>query len=289
MSRLLTIVAIATVCALAAGASRANLEPEALAVGQVRDPTWLPDGQALRVASMGQRQLLASAYWLKTVQYMGDVGLGGGDWRALYPLADITTDLDPRFGYVYQVAGSNLAGLAHRYDEADRILLKGMQNVPDRWSLPWTHAVNKFLYQRDFATAAEYARRAAEIGKRPHLALLAANLSLVADDDSEYAAAEAVLDVAIAQAAVPELRAELEQRRVKVRTFQALSRVERALAELQRRTGRRPMLLLDLLAAGVLPEIPLDPSGGTLAYDPLTGKVRSTVLGERAPLQVTHE
>jgi tetratricopeptide (TPR) repeat protein len=286
MSRLPAILAAAALAAVLAGTTRARLEPEALEVGRVRDPTWLPDGGVVRVASMGQRQLLAAAYWLKTVQYMGEMALTRGDWRALYPLADITTDLDPRFAYAYQVAGSNLAGLANRHDEADRILQKGMRNVPDRWSLPWTYAVNKFLYQRDFATAAEYARRAAVVGKKPHLALLAANLSLVADDDSEYAAAETVLRDAIAMAATDDLRSELEQRLVKVRTYEALSVVERAVAEFERRSGRRPAALLELVSSGLLPELPADPSGGTLFYDPLTGKVRSTVLGERAPLQV---
>jgi tetratricopeptide (TPR) repeat protein len=286
MPRLLAISIAAFVAAAVAATARARLEPEALQVGRVRDPAWLPDSRAVKLAAMGQRQLLAEAYWLRTVQYMGEMTLTGGDWRALHPLADLTTDLDPRFAYAYQIAGSNLAGLAHRYDEAERILLKGMRNVPDRWTLPWTHAVNKFLFERDFATAAEYARRAAEVGRRPHLALLAANLSLVTDDTSEYAAAEAVLTTAIAQADTPELRMQLGERLVRVRTFEALSRVERAAEEFGRRYGRRPVLLDELVAQGLLAEIPKDPSGGIIVYDPAKGEVRSTVLGARVPTRV---
>jgi len=265
-------------------AARLPLEPQASEIGRVRDPAWLPDGRAVRLVAMGQRQLLAEAYWLKTVQYMGEMALNGGDWSALYPLADLTTELDPRFGYAYQVAGSNLAGLAHRHTEADRILRKGMVNVPERWTLPWTYAVNKFLYERDFATAAEYARRAAEIGKRPHLALLAANLSLVTDDDSEYAAAVEILTSAIAQADRPALRAQLEERLMKVRTFEALSVVERAVSEFEKRFGRRPVVLEELVGHGILAEIPRDPSGGTIVYDLLEKRVRSTVLGPRVPI-----
>lgn len=283
--RAITLCAAAALAAVVAGTARLRLEPEALAVGRVRDPAWLPDGRVVRVASLGQRQLLSDLYWLKTVQYMGEMSLSGGDWRALHPLADITTDLDPRHGYAYQVAGSNLGGLAHRYDEADRILLKGMGNIPGRWSLPWTMAVNKFLYQRDFASAAEYARRAAEVGKRPHLALLAANLSLVTDDDAEYAAAEAFLLESIPLAAGDDaVRQQLEERLVKVRTFAVLSRVERAIAAYRTRLGRPPFLLVDLVAQGDLPALPSDPSGGTLLYDAATGKVRSSILGPRAPL-----
>lgn len=284
MSRLAPLLAAAVLAALVAAGARSKLEPAALDVGRVRDPAWLPDGRAVRVVSLGQQQLLATAYWLKAVQYMGEMALLGGDWRALFPLADITTELDPRFGYAYQVAGSNLAGLAHRYEEADRILEKGMRNVPDRWSLPWTYAVNKFLYQRDFSTAAAYARRAAEVGKRPHLALLAANLSLVADEDGEYAASEVVLADAIALADTDALREQLEERRVKVRAYAVLSRVERAVAEFERRFGRRPLGLTEVVAHGLLPELPGDPAGGAVVYDVATGTVRSTVLGPRAPL-----
>jgi tetratricopeptide (TPR) repeat protein len=235
---------------------------------------------------MGQHQLVAEAYWLKPVQYMGEMALTRGDWRALYPLAHLTTELDPRFGYAYQVAGSNLAGLAHRYDEADLILQKGMRNVPNRWSLPWTYAVNKFLYERDYATAAEYARRAAEIGRRPHLALLAANLSLVTDAASEYATAEAVLVSAIAQTETAELRGELEERLVRVRTFEVLSRVERAVGEFQRRFGRRPLVLEELVLHGLLANTPADPAGGDVVYDFHSGEVRSTVLGPRLPTRI---
>jgi len=288
MSRLPIIAVTALLAASVAASARARLEPEALAVGRVRDPAWLPDGRAVRLASMGQRQLLASIYWLKTVQYMGEMSLSGGDWRALLPLAEITTDLDPRFGYAYQVVGSNLAGLAHRYGDADRILQKGMRSVPDRWGLPWTYAVNKFLYERDFGSAAEYARRAAEVGKRPHLALLAANLSLVTDDEGEYAASEAILGDAIAQADTRALREQLEARLVKVRTYAVLSRVERAVAELERRLGRRPFALDEVVAHGLLPQIPADPAGGNIVYDLATGQVRSTVLGPRAPLGAEH-
>lgn len=277
---------LAFASAALAFAARARLEPEALQVGRVRDPAWLPEGEAVRVASMGQRLLLADVYWLKTVQYMGEMSLTQGDWRALLPLVDVVTDLDPRFGWAYQVAGSNLAGLAHRYGEADRILEKGMRNVPDRWSLPWVYAVNKFLYERDFATAAVYARRAAEVGRRPHLALLAASLSLVADADQEYAASEAILEEWAPKAETPELREELRQRLVKVRTYAALSRVERAIAVYRARFVRTPVTLEELLWQGLLPALPEDPSGGTFLYDLATGRVRSSVLGVRDPQSV---
>ncbi len=281
---------VAALAVLAGGtaAGRLALEPEASRIGRIRDPSWLPDGKLVRLVSLGQHLTLSDLYWLKCVFYVGEGVLDPyRGWAALYPLAEIVTDLDPRYGYAYQVAGSNLSGLAHRYEESDRLLLKGMRNVPDRWSLPFVYAVNKFLYEGDYAEAARYARRAAEVGHRPHLALLAANLSLVTDDEHEYRVAAEFLRESIAQADSDELRRELEQRLVKVTTYEVLSRVEKTVAAFRERHVRLPLALSELVADGELAEIPRDPSGGILLYDPSTGAVRSSVLGARSPVRVT--
>lgn len=281
------LLALALLALLATAAARTSLAPEASARGIIRNPAWLPSGQALRAAAFGQRLLLADYYWLQAVQYVGETMLAKAQrWEALAPLLEIVTDLDPRYGYAYQMGGSNLAGLAQRYDEADRILQKGMKALPERWSLPFVYATNKFLYQQEYAEAAEYARRAAAIGKRPHLALLAANLSALADTDDEYRAALAFLDQMLEQSDTPELRQELLQRRVKIETYQALSALEKAVAAFRAERGRLPARLGELVP-GHLGALPDDPAGGRLLYDPATGAVRSSVLGPRAPLRIT--
>ena len=272
--------------AAAAATSRLALEAEAGEVGRVRNPAWLPNGRQLRAVSLGQRLLLADFYWLKLVQYVGETVMARENrWEALYPLAEVVTDLDPRYGYAYQVAGSNLSGLAHRHQEADRILEKGMRNVPGRWSLPFILSVNKFLYEGDYAAAAFYARRAAEVGRRPHLALLAANLALVTDEEGEYRTAAEFLRESISQADTPELREELKQRLTKVETYQAISAVERAVRSFRERYVRRPISVDELVQRGFLAAPPRDPSGGRILYDPVAGEARSTELGPRRPVQ----
>lgn len=271
--------------AAAMATARLSLEREASDVGRVRNPAWLPNGRQLRAVSLGQRLLLSDFYWLKLVQYMGETIIARESrWEAVYPLADIVTDLDPRYGYAYQVAGSNLSGLAGRYAEADRILEKGLRNVPERWSLPFVLAVNKFLYEGDFAGGAAYARRAAEIGKRPHLALLAANLALVTDQDGEYRTAIEFLRESLRQAETPGLRAELEARITKVQTYATISVVERAVRAFRERNFRRPVSVEELVYQGYLAKVPRDPAGGRIVYDVAEDEVRSTVLGPRRPI-----
>jgi hypothetical protein len=288
--RRLAVLAWLALAAAATAVARSSLEPEATALGRIRDPAWVPSGRVVRLASFGQRLLLADVYWLKTVAYVGEWAMQPErGMSALLPLADLVTDLDPRFGYAYQVAGSNLSGLGRLVPESNRILEKGMRNVPGRWSLPFLYAFNKFFYEGDFATAARFARRAADVGKRPHLALLAANLSLVANRDDEYLAALQILEVSLQQAETPELRAQLRGRIVKVKTYQALSLVERAVAAFRERNVRRPIVVEELTRGGFLQAVPADPSGGVIILDPTTGEVRSSVVGPRRPVRVTDE
>jgi hypothetical protein len=285
--RPLPIAAALALAALVTAGARVQLEPEAQRIGRLRDPSWLPSGKAVRAVSFGQRLALADLYWLRTVMYIGEGMLAPQrGWDGLYPLGDIVTDLDPRFGYAYQVVGSNLTGIANRVEESDRLLQKGMRNVPDRWMLPFLYAFNKFFYEDDYATAAQYARRAAEVGNRPHLALLAANLSLNANTEEEYRSAIAFLEISRQQASSPEELAQLDQRLVKVLTYRELSRCEQAIATYRARTGHLPLTLLELVLGGLLPALPSDPSGGEIAYNPATGEVRSTALGPRQPLRV---
>lgn len=280
--------ALIVLSAAGVAVTRPMLEPEAKALGRVRDPAWLPSGRLLRTASFGQRLVLADLYWLRTVMYVGEATLlPQRGWAALHPLGNIVTDLDPRYAYAYQVVGSNLSGLAHDVAASDRILEKGMQNVPDRWSLPFLYAFNKFFYEGDFATAAAYARRAAEVGRRPHLALLAANLFLAVDSEEHYRSALSFLELTLQQTDQPELREQLEERILKVRVYAALSTLERAVRTFQERNQRRPLSLDELVWAGFLPRLPAHPPGGTFEYDAWNGTVRSSTFGPRQPLKVT--
>jgi len=158
--------------------------------------------------------------------------------------------------------------------------------VPDRWSLPFVYGVNKFLYERQYDVAAVYIRKAAELGHKPHLALLAANLSLLADEDAEYQVTATFLRESIAQADQPELKEDLQQRLVKVETYSLLSRLEHAIAAFLKQQGRPPTSLRELALGSPQPEPLRDPAGGEIVYDPKTGEVRSSVLGPRHPLRV---
>jgi tetratricopeptide (TPR) repeat protein len=280
----LWIAALAGLLALATSGARGTLGAEAALVGRVRDPSWLPDGKALRLASFGNRLLVSDLYWLQTVQYIGE-GFENPDrgWEALRPLVEIVTDLDPRHGYAYYMTALCLADPARRYGDAYAVLDKGMKALPDRYSLPLLYGQVKFIYEKDLKGAGEYIRRAAVVGKRPYLALLAGTLAMNLDEAEEYRVAAAFIEETIPQAQEPHVRKELEERLVRVRTYETLSRTEKAIARYREAKRRLPATLRELVAEGFLPALPEDPSGGQIRYSPIDGKVESTVLGPRKP------
>jgi hypothetical protein len=283
-SRLRFLLALAALAATVGG-TRVALEPAAAAVSPLRDPAFLPDGKVLRAVSLGQRGLLADYYWLALVQYIGDSELARiKRWDAWYPMADLVTDLDPRFGYVYSEIGSLLSGVAGRLDESSRLLEKGLAGAPTRWQIPWNLGFNKLFYERDLEAAARYFRLAGEVGKRPHLFHLAAGILMQDQRAERYDLAIQVLEDALRQTDIPAYRLDLTDRLVRARTYRVLAQVEQAAAQYKAVHGVVPVLVEQLVSEGFLRELPADPAGGRIELDPLTGSARSSILGERQPV-----
>jgi hypothetical protein len=149
--RTLRIVQATTFASLALGTW---LLARNLDTGRLRpyDVGIVPKASTLRWLSLGHPTLAANLLWLKAVQYIGDPRANERGWDKLYPLADVVTDLDPRHGYAYQVAGTLLSTFGH-VPESSAILEKGTRALPDRYILPYLRAFNAFYYDDDWTTA----------------------------------------------------------------------------------------------------------------------------------------
>src|SRR5437868_15091714 len=64
---------------------------------------YLPSGKTVKRLSLGYSSLMADIYWTRAVQYFGSRHLAhSGHYDLLYPLLDITTDLDPQLIVAYE-------------------------------------------------------------------------------------------------------------------------------------------------------------------------------------------
>lgn len=246
-----------------------------LDTGRLRpyDVGIVPTASTLRWVSLGHPTLAANLLWLQAVQYIGEVRSSERGWDKLYPLVDTITDLDPRHGYAYQVAGT-LLGAFDRVPESNAILEKGARTLPDRYILPLLRAYNALLEEDDMETAGRFAEMAARAKGAPdhirHYALAFYVKGQRAD------AAVAFLQQSLAETRDPETRKAVEGQLQQAILERNAARVEEAIRSWRGRYVGGPLSLGQLVEEGLLDAIPPDPFGGELHLDD-DGRVRSTV------------
>jgi tetratricopeptide (TPR) repeat protein len=237
------------------------------------DLEFLPRSSTVRWLSFGHPTLAANLYWLQAVQYIGEPRAAARGWEKLFPIVDLVTDLDPGHGYAYQVAGNVLSGIG-RVPESNRILEKGMRNLPGRYILPFHRAVNAMLYEGDYALAGRYFERAAGTPGAPeHLREYVVSMYV---KGNQADAAIGFLTHLLETSDDDESRKALEKQLLQARLERAALQIDDAVARYRERFVLRPFALDQLVAVGFLASIPPDPFGGQWLIDE-DGRAHSSV------------
>jgi hypothetical protein len=256
-------------CALATWMLASRLD-----AGKLRpyDVGIVPRASTLRWLSLGHPTLAANLLWLRTVQYIGDPRANERGWEKLHPLVDAVTDLDPRHGYAYQVAGT-LLGSYGFVPESNAILEKGTRALPDRYILPYLRAFNAFYYDDDWTTAGRYAEISARTPGAP--AHVRQNVLAYYVKGQRADAAVEFLEQSLAETKDPETRKAVEAQLLQANLERDAARIDGAVQAWRGRYLVGPLLLEQLVGEKLLPTIPVDPFGGELYVDD-EGRVRST-------------
>lgn len=159
-------------CGLAAvpfvlmGGERADATRQARAIDDAL--VFVPDGDALLVASSGFAEPMADLLWIRAVLNFGErYGRGKADWvRWLGSMTTSVTTLDPTWRTPYFFGGDMLR-VAGDVDAADALYDRAMSALPnDEW-FPFSRGMNAFLYRNDPAEAARYLEKAARLPHAP--------------------------------------------------------------------------------------------------------------------------
>ncbi len=192
---------------------------------------------------------------------------------------DVVTDLDPQFWFAYLAAGTILGLHAGMPERSVAILAKGMRHNPTVWQLPFFAGYDYFFELHDARMAAKYFRIAAELpGSPAYLPKLAARMTVQAGDPD---AALEFLERLYHQMADERLRAGLAYRMKEVTVERDIKILEEAVRRYHARSGKLPSRLEDLVASGILLDIPQEPLGGSYSLDASSGAVASSGLYER--------
>jgi len=256
---------------LSAIAVQGRIEAGAVRRPAVHPMLYLPSGKYLKVAALGFDGLLADVLYLWSIQYYGNYAIADR-YDYLDQIYDtVITELDPHYLDPYLVGSMIMNVEAKRPETALRLLDKGIAANPGKWILAFEAGFICYNELRDYRRAAGYfeqALRAPDV--HPVVRRLYAGMYDRAGDPRaslrewaeiyDTAGDEYVRSVAWNHVHDLKVRVDLMDLDAGVGRFRALR-------------GRAPRDLDELVAAGVLPAIPLDPEENQYRYTPRDGRV----------------
>jgi hypothetical protein len=276
---------------LAATASQVILEGKLARPVDTPGVVWIQSSDLMRRLSWGFSAIWADIYWIRAVQYYGDTKLSTDEkknYNRLYPLLDVTTTLDPRFNIAYRF-GAIL--LSEGYpngpgdpDQAMALLAKAMREMPDKWQYYHDAGFVQYWWRRDAQAAAGWFIKGSRLPGAPNwLEPLAAGILA---EGGERQASRAMWGQ-LSQSADHEWI-----RQTALRGLQQLDAedqidflIERIINPFYDEHGRFPQSWIELVNAGNLRRIPVDPSGTPYTLNPVSGEVDVSKTSRLWPLR----
>jgi len=249
---------------------------------------FLLSAKLLKRASLGHQHTIADYYFLDAIQYLGEPKNKDEEYRWLYPMLNIITELDPRYGTPYRWGGVVLPLFNGKewvnIREANELLEKGIRNMPKEderyWQLPFYLGYNAMAFERDYKKAGDYMAMASKyvkgIAYPRYLALLATRLYASAGDPD---AGLRFAEEAYMAERDPDIKKELEKRIKELRVEKDLKMLGSAIKEFKARFSRAPSSLRELVEKGIISSIPEEPFGGE--YIIIGGEARSTTYKQK--------
>ena len=125
---------------------------------------YLPSSELLLKANLGHKNTLADYYFLNAIQYGGEPKNKDEEYRWLYPMLNIVTELDPKYGTPYRWGGIVLPFFNgtewKNVQESDMLLEKGIRDArkdEDKyWQVHFYRGWNAMTYEKDYRKAGDY-------------------------------------------------------------------------------------------------------------------------------------
>lgn len=234
---------------------------------------YLRSGTAAARLALSYDALLADVYWIRALQHFGTTRLSTDpdkSYALLHPLLDLATALDPHFTLAYRFGAIFLAepfpdgpGLP---DQAVALLERGLQANPDRWELAMDAGFVHYWWGQDYREASLWFERAGGMPGAPWWlrSLAATVLAQGGDRKSSRQLWRQLYETADHEW----LRNNAELRLVQIDALDQIDALGAAVGRYTDMAQRAPESWSDLVSAGLLPGIPVDPTGTPYVLDP---------------------
>jgi hypothetical protein len=266
--------------------ARENRQPLPISVERLM---YLRSGPTADRAFLTFDALAADVYWMRTIQHYGrDRKLPSGTpgkFELLQPLLDLTTTLDPRFNVAYRFGAIFLSSEPPdgpgAPDMAIALLEKGLAANPGRWQYAHDVGFIHYWHTGDYAEAARWFHRAADMPGAPEWIRPLAATTLAQGGDR--AGARRLLgELAGSQEAY--IRNSASRALAQLQALDAIDQLQQLVERFQIESGRYPSGWNDLIRGGLLPGLPADATGAPFAYDAATHEVSLSPESQLSPL-----
>jgi hypothetical protein len=225
---------------------------------------YVPSAKTLKRMSLGYTGLMADIYWTRAVQYFGWKHKNrAADYRLLYPLLDITTQLDPnlivayRFGAVF--LAQNPPNGAGQPDKAVELVERGIQNNRGEWRLYYELGFLQAMERHDYIAAAKAFERGSEVpNAHPFLKVIAAAM---AQHGGDLETARLLWRTTYDTTDDKMIKANAIRHLMALDVDETIPKLEEAVRKYRDKTGKQPSHWVELVASGYLKRIPTDPVG----------------------------
>jgi tetratricopeptide (TPR) repeat protein len=247
---------------------------------------YLRSPEFMKRAALSYDALAADVYWIRAVQHYGSTKLStaaGKQYDLLFPLLDLATSLDPRFNIAYRFGAIFLAegypSGAGRPDQAIALLQKGLRQQPDKWEFAQDIGFVYYWFLHDYHQAAEWFTRSSRMPRAPNwmAAMAAVTLAQGGNRDSSRRLWQELLNSADAEWLKTQARFRLQQ----LDALDQIAALEGIVKLYAQRAGTQPRAWEELIHAGYLRGIPIDPERHPYRLNPYWGTV---TLSEDSPL-----
>jgi hypothetical protein len=228
----------------------------------LQEVLYIPSPKVVERLSLGYKGLLADIYWTRLVQYFGSKHRAKSrQYLILEPLLEMTTTLDPKLLPAYDFGSVFLAQKppegAGNPAAAARIVEKGIRENPGAWRLYFQLGFIYWLELKEPSKAADAFERGSKVpGAHPWMKVMAAALAAHA---GETETATYMWTNILNSTEDKELRANALKRLQCLRVDREVSILQERVEIYARQHGSTPTGWQDLVAAGLLRRVPLDP------------------------------
>jgi len=260
------------------------IDAQQSAVANEDDHLMLRSSKLVKGLSLEYAPLVADIYWTRVVQYFGNKQAGKQlDLRLLWPLLDVTSVLDPQLMPVYDFGSTFLSDApprgAGRPDLAVELLERGLRANPDEWRLYYDLGFVYYFDVKDYAKASEALY---EGSKNPKALIWMKTMAAKIATEGNSAETSNFLWQDVYNTTKDPLVKQNALRHLQLlRAEEDLKQIDSLADEYQKRLGRRPVRMSELVQSGLVRGEPADPLG----YLYILSKAGKAELNLKTPLR----